>query len=146
MLLKVLTPAANSCRGQVLDLSCLLFLIVLSDVQAVDPRYPFHPFFRSRWRVLELFFGPLFGSGYYHLLSGVRSFLAFRRSGLTSFRSRCRLDCAGGHVRCPSRRSSRRPCSRVTCRRAHEGGTGRPAGRALTATARRRPERASSPD
>ena len=43
-----------------------------------------------------------------------------------------------GCILLPSVRPSRRPCTRVTCRRAREGGTGRHSGRSLTVTDRRR--------
>jgi hypothetical protein len=103
---------------------CFLFLVVISDVQAVDPRDPFHPFLRSRWRVLQLLFGPLLGSGYYHLLSGLRFLLTFRRCGLTSPRSQCppgtlsaRPACSSHHVvsrlaRACARRAAHAPRAR----------------------------------
>jgi len=61
-----------------------LFAVVVADVQAINLRDPLCPFLRSRWRVLQLLFCPLLGSGYYHLLSGLCFLLAFRRCGLTS--------------------------------------------------------------
>lgn len=72
-------PGASSRRGHVPVLYRFLFLIVITDVQAVDPRDPFRPFLRSRRRVLELLFGPLLGSGYYHLLSVLRLLFALGR-------------------------------------------------------------------
>ena len=62
-------PAGRLLPGSRFRLYCFLFLVIVSDVQTVDPRDPSCPFLRSRWRVLQLLFGPLLGSGYYHLLS-----------------------------------------------------------------------------
>jgi hypothetical protein len=82
-------PGAIACQGHVPVLYRFLFLIVITDIQAVDSRDPSCPFLRSWWRVLELLFGPLLGSGNYHLLSGLRLPFAVGRCGLTSPRSRC---------------------------------------------------------
>ena len=86
-------PGGISRRGHVLVLYCFLFLIVITDIQAVDSRDPSCPFLRSWWRVLQLLLGPLLGSGYYHLLSGLWLLLALGRCGLTSSRSRCPPAC-----------------------------------------------------
>jgi hypothetical protein len=88
-------PGAIACRGHVPVLYRFLFLIVITDIQAVDSRDPSCPFLRSWWRVLQLLLCPLLGSGYYHLLSGLWLVLALGRCGLTSSRSRCRRRAAG---------------------------------------------------
>ena len=86
-------PGAIARRGHVSVLYCFLFLIVITDIQAVDSRNPSCPFLRSWWRVLQLLLCPLLGSGYYHLLSGLWLVLALGRCGLTSSRSRCPPTC-----------------------------------------------------
>src|SRR6266704_6173545 len=72
---------------------CTFLLVVIAYVQTVDPRDLSCPFLRSRRRVLQLLFGPLLGSGYYHLLSGLYFLFAFGRVASPPLAHRGRPSC-----------------------------------------------------